>query len=132
MKKYLSLIFAACLAVTSIAQAANAFNITDNGTFPVDLFGITTMDYFDVAEGKKYAISIKGSAFDSGSIDVQEAYVDEVTGGEVWGSIAGKSAITVAEDFQFVAIGNKIRFVVTLVAGSAADIDVLGPSPVVP
>lgn len=122
MKIYLSIIFALAISFSSLF-GANAINITANDTYP-DKGG---NDYWSVTEGKKYGFSIKGT-FVTASLDIQEAYVDEATGGEVWGSIATKSAITAVEDYQFVALGNKVRIVVTL--ESTDDIDVIGPVPI--
>lgn len=129
MKKILStllavgFVFAAFVQIAPTVEAANAVRITVNDTIP-DVPD-TTNDYWNVRSGASYAISIKGT-FDSASLDIQEAYIDAVSGAEVWASIGGKDAVTAAEDFQFVAIGNKVRIVVTS-AGASCDIDVIGP-----
>lgn len=112
------------LLVANVVFGANSIWFDDNGTFPTTVQSPRGTAYISVPEGKKIGVSIKGSTFDSGSIDLQEAFINEA-GVEEWQSISGKDAITAAEDFQFVAIGNKIRFVVTSVAAAGADVHIL-------
>jgi hypothetical protein len=113
------------LCLAGSLQAATSINITANGTYPnPGPDGVNA--YWSLNEGEKYSFSIKGS-FVTASIDIQEAFINEA-GVEEWGSIGGKSAVMATEDFSFVAIGNKVRFVVTL--ETTDDINVIGPTPI--
>ena len=121
MKKLIAII--TLLGVT-MASGANSIWFDDNGTFPTTAQSPQGKAYIDVPAGAEVAISIKGTTFDSASIDLQEEFINE-SGVAEWGSVADKNAITAAEDFQFTAIGNKIRFVVTLVAAAGADVHII-------
>lgn len=115
MKKILStIVFTLALSIVG----AFGFNITDNGTFPTTAQTPNAVAYIDLTPGKEYVVEIVGATFDSGSIEV------ELYRGGAWDTLATKDAITAAEGFQLVTGATRVRFVVTSVAGAAADIDI--------